>query len=190
MKITIDTDIIKKKGISKDVFFHLLCNYFKVDMSEKPDREANNLGYNIEDIDSYDISIDGISLVEQIIAESSLTSNIPDREYETVAETMISVYPEGIKPGTHRQWGGSVSQVADKLKFLEFYTGERVDAEEAVKATREYVESFREDTKYMQTLPYFIFRCRRDGDNNLEWYSNFLSIVEGIRRKELFNDIP
>lgn len=181
MKFTIDTEKIKKKGIPKEVFFHTLNLYFKNNLNEEVAKEANHLGYNIKTPHEYLISKEGVELVQNVFVDSVNASNKEDLEYEEIAEALVEIFPKGFKAGTKALWRGSISEIAQRLKLLEYKSHTIVSKDKAIKAAIEYVKSF-EDLQFMQTLPYFIFKVTKNMEGDIEWASNFLSIVENMKK--------
>lgn len=180
MKFTIDTEKIKKKGIPKDVFFHALNLYFRSYIDGDTAKEANHLGYNIKTSHGYVISKEGIEMVQDIFFDSVNSTDKEDKDYEDIAASLIEIFPKGFKSGTNVLWSGSVSAIAHRLKLLEYKAHTSISKDKAIQAAIEYVESF-DDRQFMQTLPYFLFKITRDVEGDIEWTSNFLSILENYK---------
>jgi len=181
MKFTIDTEKIKKKGIPKDVFFHVLSLYFRSYINDDVMQEANHLGYNIKTPHGYVASKEGIEMVQNIFVDSANSEDVDDTEYEETAQALVEIFPKGFKQGTKLLWGGAVPAIAHRLKLLEYKAHTHIPKNKAVKAAMKYVESFEDDRQFMQTLPYFLFKAKRDVDGDIEWTSNFLSILESLK---------
>lgn len=181
MKFTIDTEEIKRKNIHKDVFFHTLCLYFECNIDEEVMKEANHLGYNIKDVNSYNISIGGVNMIHEVIAASE--NKHDEHWHRETALAMAEIYPKGFRPGTHIYWVSSIPLVEHRLRMLENKAGVEIYKELAVQATTEYVNSFKDDTQYMQTLPNFIFKMRKNAENEIEWDSTLLSTIEYLADK-------
>lgn len=180
MKFTIDTEKIKKKGIPKDVFFHVLNLYFRSYIDEEVAKETNHLGYSIKTPQGYVISKEGIEMIQSTFMDSVNSTDKDDSDYEEMAQALIEIFPKGFKSGTKILWGGSVPAIAHRLKLLEYKSHHPISKDKAIQAAIEYVESF-EDRQFMQTLPYFLFKAKRDVDGDIEWTSNFLSILESLK---------
>lgn len=177
MKFTIDTEEIKKRSIPKEVFFHTLCLYFKSNINDDVRKEANCMGYNIKDINNYTISIGGVNMIEDVFAVSA-NNKYDETRYRDIAQAMVKMYPKGFKPGTSAYWVSSILLVEHRLKLLENRAEIELTKEQALQATTEYIESFHDDTHYMQTLPNFILKVVRNAEGDVEWNSNLLSIIE------------
>ena len=71
-------------------------------------------------------------------------------------------------------WRDSTAVIARKLKTLVVKYDYEFTEEQALKATKAYVESFNGDYTYMQLLKYFILKTMPDG----EIRSDFMSYIE------------
>lgn len=179
MKFTIDTDVIKKLGIPKEVFFHVLYLYFCTKGDCEIPKIANEMGLNIKDTGGYMINKGGTQLIESVFMHSERPILRKDTDYEALALKLQKLFPDGRKAGTHKIWSGSTEEVTNKLRLLEYQAQCSINEDKAVEATLEYVKSF-EDKQFMQTLPNFIFRARLDDSGIADWSSNLLSIMENV----------
>lgn len=180
-KVIIDPVEAKNRGISKKMFFYLLGLYYNVDIDNDVKKEAWEKGYNAmigKNPDKYEISYGGIKLIERILLSSQMEVSRKDEDYEELAKALINLYPDGIKPGTTSMWRGSLIKVIDHLRWLEYKTKAPVDKEKAIKATKRYIAMFRDDNTYMQTLPYFIFKCNSVEGELMDWQSNLQNFIE------------
>jgi len=143
MKFTIDTEKIKKKGIPKDVFFHVLNLYFRSCIDEETAKDANHLGYNIKTPHGYVISKEGIEMIQDIFMDSVNSTDKDDPDYEDMAQALIEIFPKGFKSGTKALWGGSVSAIAHRLKLLEYKSHHPISKDKAIQAAVGYVESLK-----------------------------------------------
>ena len=50
--------------------------------------------------------------------------------------------------------------------------------EDVIKATKEYVNSFNGNYRYMQLLKYFILKSVKDADDNVDIKSELMSLIE------------
>lgn len=103
--------------------------------------------------------------------------NLAKRFY-ALAPKLMEIYPQGIKPGTSLQWRGNQKSIAERL--LKVYLQQEFTDEEAIKATKAYVQSFNGDYTTMRVLLYFICKNVIKG-GEVEKTRDFLSYVEDIR---------
>ena len=94
----------------------------------------------------------------------------------------MSCYPNGIKPGTTYYWRGTKEEIAQKLRILVVKYNFQFTEEEAIAATEEYVNSFK-DYKHMKLLKYFLLKTLVS-DGRIEIDSPFMSIIENNRENE------
>lgn len=126
-------------------------------------------------IGGYALTEDGKRILKQIIDDS--TDKIDKKRLEGLAEKLKEIYPKGKKDGTTYMWRGTTAEIVRKLQTLiEKYNFDFTD-EEAIEATKYYVESFKGDYRYMQLLKYFLLKTARDADGNVEIKSEFMSII-------------
>jgi len=187
MKFTIDPEEIRRMGVGKDVFFHVLCLYFHAFPTEKTCQEANRLGLNVKDIGSWSISRGGKDMVEKVLVLSKGHDKRPLYEYKRLARCLMDQFPKGVKPGTYTPWRGSVPFVAERLRLLETVADTKLHCGLAASATKDYVQSFGKDTTYMRTLPHFIFHAIGEEGLPPTWQSDLLSSMENIKNYEIYN---
>lgn len=166
MKFYIDTDECKKLKIPVSTALYLAAFYYDEAINENTFKEAvsrglvNFSGYDIR-YQPQDVKItqQGIDFVESIFLNSEfrLPYSKEDR-YEELAEKLRELFPKGRKPGTNLMWKGSVFEVTKKLKTLVKKTKAEFTNEQAIEATKKYIESFNGTYNYMQVLPYFILK--------------------------------
>lgn len=143
-------------------------------------------------IGGYALTEDGKRILKQIIDDS--TDKIDKKRLEDLAEKLKEIYPKGKKDGTTYMWRGTTAEIVRKLQTLiEKYNFDFTD-EEAIEATKYYVESFKGDYRYMQLLKYFLLKTARDADGNVEIKSEFMSIISNKgqleeERKDWLNTI-
>ena len=78
-------------------------------------------------------------------------------------------------------WGGIVAlfvEIARKLKNLVAKYNCKFTEEEAINATKAYVESFNGDYKYMKLLKYFLLKTPINNNGDIEVQSEFMSYLE------------
>ena len=91
----------------------------------------------------------------------------------------MELYPMGKKPGTNNQWRGYKGGVSEKLQKL-LVGGETFTDEEAIEATRAYVDGFNGMYTNMRVLPYFLGKNEVVG-GEVKKTCDFMSYVEDIR---------
>lgn len=180
MKYTIDTEVLAREGIELDEALYLLSLYKKKNIDigtiERLKRKDKIL---VPDDMPNKLTSRGVSLIETVIAKSKLHISSSDMErYRTLADKIRDLYPKGLKPGTNYQWRDSTAIIADRLiKLVAKYNIEFTD-EEAVDATKRYIESFNGNYKYMQILKYFISKQKPVENAPAEQNSQFLSFLQ------------
>jgi hypothetical protein len=107
--------------------------------------------------------------------------------YELLAAQLREIFPKGRKEGTSYMWRDSNSIIAKKLKALVSKYGECFTDEQAINATRKYVESFNGNYRYMQLLKYFISK-KVVNDGEVEETSQLLSYIENEGQSDYNNE--
>ena len=99
----------------------------------------------------------GVDLIESIFLNSEFqTSSSEEDRYEKLAKEMQKLFPEGRKPGTSLMWRDSAAIIGKRLKALVKKYKVSFTDEEALAATKKYVDTFNGDYQFMQVLRYFI----------------------------------
>lgn len=186
MKITIDTDVLQEKNLTFQQFLVLLIAYKNIDYKKIMDSLIES-GIALKDIyNPYNLVLsdntrNGIMRILIDCDKNVTNSNI---DFETIAVKMRDLYPKGYKPGTTYLWRDSVAVIVGKLKTLvskyNFYFTE----EEAIAATKEYLDTYKHDNKFMKLLRYFILKTDNDGVGNKRIKSDFMTIIENNRQRK------
>lgn len=186
MKITIDTDVLQEKNLTFQQFLVLLIAYKNIDYKKIMDNLVES-GIALKDIyNPYNLVLsdntrNGIMRILIDCDKNVANSNI---DFETIAVKMRDLYPKGYKPGTTYLWRDSVAVIVGKLKTLvskyNFYFTE----EEAIAATKEYLDTYKHDNKFMKLLRYFILKTDNDGVGNKRIKSDFMTIIENNRQRK------
>lgn len=181
MKITIDSNILEQHNITLEEFLVLYLGAKNADI-KSISQEVIRKGLATRDLFSDNRYIVVSNKVKDLIASIIVNSdkNIVDKdeEYTRLANKLRELYPTGRKEGTTYMWRGTVSEVARKLKTLVVKYGYNINHDEVIKATKEYVNSFNGNYRYMQLLKYFILKSVRDADGNVEVKSELMSHIE------------
>lgn len=181
MRITIDTNILSRNNISLGEFLILLLGYNNCNFDEC---FGSLVDKKLADIDKFTmggIILSGNSkeLVTRLLTEADERLNkSPVKDFYVLARKLMNIYPSGNKSGTSYLWGGTLEEIAQKLMVLVTVHGFIYTEDEAIKATKEYVDSFEGDRSHMKLLKYFLLRTRR---TEQEIDSDFMTIIEKNR---------
>ena len=188
MKITIDEKVLKKYDLSLEefLFWYLCMRGYDIDDIKKSLIEKNLASVDLFKDFNVILSDNQKDLVASILINSSLSED-ENLDFEDTAKAMREVYPSGIKPGTNYYWKGSVSEIVEKLKTIRSkYKNFKFTKEEAVEATKKYVESYEnKDNTTMHLLKYFILKKDKiTGDIK----SEFMSYIENKGQEDNNNN--
>lgn len=194
MNLNINTEFIEKENISIEYFFNLLIVYTGEILSNS---EYLNKGFNdgylqYQGFNSLNIPIalslttKGKSLIERIL-KSKFTDIKESDRFDNLAEKLRELYPKGKKDGTNYMWRDSNSIIAKKLKSVVAKYGNCFTDEQAINATKRYVESFNGNYRYMQLLKYFISK-KVIINGEIEETSQLLSYIENEDTIDFQND--
>ena len=180
MKLTIDQTILDKNGLTLDEFLVLFLNAREVDIGAI---SQSLVAKGLADKDLFSseklvISDKVKDLVSTISIESDKNVIDKDSEFTELATELREIYPAGRKDGTTYMWRGTTAEVAKKLKTLVVKYGYTINREDVLKATKEYVNSFNGNYRYMQLLKYFILKSVKDADGNVDIKSELMSLIE------------
>lgn len=181
MRISIDTEVLKKKGLSLDGFLLLLSEYYNINLTDTIDNlVSSGLAERSHHYSSLLVlSNNSRDLVANALVESDEKVINSPLDFDSLAQKLQDLYPEGLKPGTTYSWRGDTEEIAFKLKVLVAKHNFIFTGEEAIQAVKEYLSSYG-NTKYLQLLKYFILRTTDDGEIN----SLFMTIIENNRQHE------
>lgn len=184
-KFYLDFDECKKLNLSPGLALYLAALYFESPVDNRTLDEA--LARGLADFQGYDnfrnpkdvtITQTGVDFVESVFLNSEFKEeNNKVDKYEELAKKLRELFPKGKKAGTSLMWRGSVFEVTKKLKTLEKKTGVTYTEEQALDATKRYIESFNGNYSYMQILPYFILK-QVPVNGVMEERSQLLSYIE------------
>lgn len=191
MKITINTDVLKRYKLSLEQYIVLLVGYYGIDCQKVYDdlvKEGiveKNLFHDFPPIISDNIK----NMVAKIMVESDdRIENCPIKDFEGLAKVLQSLYPGGIKAGKTYSWRGDTDVIAQKLRTLIAKYNFTFTMDEAVDAVAEYVNSFHFPYTYMHTLRNFLLYTKRDDKGAIDMESQFMSIIENNREKDENNN--
>lgn len=189
MKITINTEVLKRYNLSLGQFLVLLTSYYNLDC-QKINDELVNEGLAEKDLFKGFppiLSDNSKNLISKIIVECDdkiINSKI---DFDKLATSLQECYPEGNKPGTTYNWKGVKQEIAQKLMILISKYNFTFTEEEAIAAVKEYVGSFK-DYKFMSVLRNFILTSKKDELGHYEMESMFMTIIENNREQNESNN--
>lgn len=194
MDFHINKETLAKSGISVDMAFYLASIYFDRPYTYDTFDVASRQGlitYN--HLDRYNLPIqpkltrEGVELVESIFLNSEFKGDkgIDTDRYDELADKLRELYPKGRKEGTSYLWRDSHAKIANKLRTLVKKYNFKFTDEQAINATKRYIESFNSNYSYMQLLKYFILKKDKDtGEEN----SQLMSYIENEDCTDAAND--
>ena len=180
MKLTIYQTILDKNNLTLEEFLVLFLSAREVDIGII---SQSLVAKGLADKDLFSsgklvISNKVKDLVSTIPIESDKNVIDKDSEFTELATELREIYPAGRKDGTTYMWRGTTAEVAKKLKTLVVKYGYTINREDVLKATKEYVNSFNGNYRYMQLLKYFILKSVKDADGNVDIKSELMSLIE------------
>ena len=180
MKLTIDQTILDKNNLTLEEFLVLFLSAREIDIGVI---SQSLVAKGLADKDLFSsgklvISDKVKDLISTISIDSDKNVIDKDSEFTELATELREIYPAGRKDGTTYMWRGTTAEVAKKLKTLVVKYGYTINREDVLKATKEYVNSFNGNYRYMQLLKYFILKSVRDADGNVDIKSELMSLIE------------
>ena len=122
-------------------------------------------------------------LAENCVQEKPVLKRVNNRAVkarcDALALKLMELYPAGKKPGTNNQWRGYKGGVSEKLQKL-IASGEVFTDEEAISATKAYIDGFNGMYTNMRILPYFLGKNEIVG-GEVKKTCDFMSYVEDMR---------
>lgn len=185
MKLVIDSEVCESKGLTLEEFIVLYLNSKNVDISKTINSiiEKKVAGRDLFNPNAVVLSSNSRKLLEEIILDSDKTVAKNNKRLENLAERLRELYPEGKKQGTQYYWRDSNSVIVKKLKALVKKYGDCFTDEQAINATKKYVESFNGNYQFMQLLKYFISKNVVKG-GEVEETSQLLSYIENAGQED------
>jgi hypothetical protein len=184
-KVSINKDVLEKYNLSMDEFLVLLLTYNKANIQEV---KQSLVEKGLADFSVFDDELVISSATKDLITSVSIDSDVKvlskDKEFRELADKLKELFPKGKKAGTTYMWRDSTAVIARKLKTLVVKYDYQFTEEQAIRATKAYVESFNGDYTYMQLLKYFILKSLPDG----EIKSDFMSYIENEGQEDELSD--
>lgn len=189
MKYVLNLDEIRKGEIPINMALYLISIYFEAEIQNNQlEDKARAEGYLITQYGKTVLTVEGINLVEDVFLNSEFKESFSEEDrYDNLAKKLQELFPKGKKPGTNYMWRDSYSIIARKLRTVVKKFGIGFTDEEAILATKKYVDSFKGDYRYMQLLKYFILK---KDTTTLEENSQFLSYLENLNDADIDADNP
>ena len=180
MKLTIDQTILDKNNLTIAEFLVLFLSAREVDIGVISQAlVAKGLADKVLFSSGKLVISDKVKdLISAISIDSDKNVIDKDSEFTELATELREIYPAGRKDGTTYMWRGTTAEVAKKLKTLVVKYGYTINREDVLKATKEYVNSFNGNYRYMQLLKYFILKSVKDADGNVDIKSELMSLIE------------
>lgn len=181
MKLIIDQEACSKNGISIGEVLILLALANGIDLN-KSKQILISKGFITSSGDTgnidFRITQKGSDILSNCIIDSIKYEKPKEDRLVALAEKMRELYPSGRKEGTNYMWRGTTTEIVRKLKTIESKYKFYFTDEQALKATRKYIQSFNGNYRFMQLLKYFILKAASDSDGNIEVKSEFMSLIE------------
>ena len=125
----------------------------------------------------------GSNITKKVQADNYLNQKIEKDNLKDLASELQKLFPAGKKPGTNYYWRGFKQEIIKKLETISNKFDFEFTKEQAINATRRYVESFNGDYRYMQLLKYFILK-NKITENGTEIKSSFMEYIENENNNE------
>lgn len=177
MNITINEKLLEQYNLTVEEFLTLYICSKDYNIKELLDTIIAK-GYASTDVfdDNKAVVSDNVKdLISYIIIDSDKKIINRDKDFLILANKMRDLFPSGKKPGTNYSWKDSAIVISQKLKILVAKYNCSFTEEEALEATKKYVESFNGNYTYMQLLKYFILKTDKSTG---EIKSDFMSLIE------------
>ena len=180
MKIVIDTTVLSKYDLSLEEFMLLYLGYKEINIKETLD---NILAKGLADSNVFAsgklvLSDNIVNIISSVILDSDKHIVNDDERFYNLANKLKEIYPSGRKSGTTYLWRGSTAEIAKKLKTLVAKYNFQFTDEQAIKATKAYVDAFNGNYAKMRLLKYFILKSEKDADNNINVISELMTLIE------------
>lgn len=125
--------------------------------------------------------------IASVVAESDSNTK-PDVEVEKLATILKGMYPKGKKEGTKNYWAGGIMLIVKRLHLFYKKYGYNYTDEQIIEATKCYLDAYKDNDKYMQTLKYFIFKDGKGAGGSIECESQLLNYIENAGEDEVANN--
>ena len=107
-------------------------------------------------------------------------------DFASLAKKMRELWPAGEKDGKY-PWRDSVDNLTKRLEYVwhDRFRNKEMNEDECLEVARKYLARFQDNTKYMQTLKYFIYKKKAEirdtitGRIRYTYESTFADMLEG-----------
>lgn len=106
-------------------------------------------------------------------------------KFEELATKLRELWPPGSKDGMY-EWRGTIPELTKRLQFIweDRFPSKQVNIDECLEVARRYLARYEQDSRFMQTLKYFIFKrkeigTKKDGRIRYVFESKFADMLEG-----------
>lgn len=187
MRITIDSNVLEKYGLTIEDFILLYLSAKKINIQQSLESLVKRgiANWNLFSGTELILSDNIKELLSSVIIDSDKEVLGKEDSFLSLAEKLQEIYPKGKKAGTTYMWRGTKVEIAKKLKTLVVKYHYKFTEEQAITATRNYVASFNGDYTKMRLLKYFILKVERDADNNAVVVTDFMSLIENEGQENL-----
>jgi len=192
MRFVIDTDKLQKYDLTLDELLYLIALSNDAEIKDATITNCHNKGLIIRDYNPLNghlfmmINKAGTDLLEEFFADSEIIIKDKKDRFELLAIKLRELFPAGKKEGTNYYWRDSIRVITNKLKAVTKQYGEFTD-EQAIDATKRYVESFNGNYTYMQLLKYFISKKEAKNGELVE-NSQLMSYIENAGQDNYNNN--
>lgn len=186
MKITINTDVLKRYHLTLGEFLVLLLGSYDIDIAKCQESliQKKMASKDLFRQNSIVLSNNDKNLLARILMQSDDKAIKSGLDFEDLAQKLQEIYPSGIKAGKTYSWRGEVDEIAQKLRTLIIKYDFNFTEEEAVEATKEYCSSFNPPYKNMHILKNFLLFTKKDKAGHWEINSMFMTLVENLREEK------
>lgn len=178
----INLDALKKLGVSI-IQFNLLL-YLAYPHEENDLEVLSEKGYiTVDDKDFIHLTDEGLKFVNKMTYQINNYKQMEN--IEDLVKTLREIFPTGKKPGQPYYWRGNSSEIERKIMLFKA-KNPQYSNEQIVQATKNYVESYKNDTTYMQLLKYFI---EKNGESQLLTFVENLDTPDEITKADWTSQI-
>ena len=195
MKYVIDTKKLSTYNLTLDELIYLFALSTNALINKETVENCHKKGLITTDYDKiinksyYFINKSGKDILEEFFSDSEVVDKqiTPTQtRFEALANELREIFPSGKKEGTNYYWRDSTKIIANKLKTVTKLYGSFTD-EQAIDATKRYVESFNGNYTYMQLLKYFISK-RETKNGEIVENSQLISYIENAGQDNYNNN--
>lgn len=182
MKVTIDSAVCLKNGLTLENMYLLLAIKGKADIAESLDNLVNR-DLLLKDDSGYYLSEICKDTVDKIIYDSNGGASNEER-LVNLAKEMQKLFPAGKMPGTPYYYKCNTREVALKLKKFFDIHGNYPD-EKILDATKRFIASFNGNYKFLPLIKYFITKNKTYlGEDGLNHTSEVSPLADFLENKD------